>query len=319
VSSAGLAEARDRFVLERPKYVALVDSQLPRLRAEMRRIGVECEVTGRAKDVASFVTKAFRKQYTDSWTQTTDKAGLRITTFYERDIDAAVARVLAMYPDGATIEDKRSELDVAELGYLGVHVTATVRGDGDEPLTCEIQVRTAAQSSWAVMSHHLLYKPDLQLPVPVRRALYRLLALVELFDSEVERAMKEFSELPAHALAMVRGAAERAYYEFAVDEYDQQLTLTVLDALRSAFHDAELAGYAVQLEEFVDANRERIADRLARYRGLTAHPVLSQPEALVLFERLQHAPVALEEAWLAAFPLDVLDDVRAAWGYDLTM
>lgn len=317
MSGAALLEARDRFVSERHKFVDLCDRLQHQLRLDMRRAGVECEVTGRAKDVGSFVTKSFRKAYADPWAQTTDKAGVRITTFYERGVDVALERVLTMFPDAPKVEDKRDELDVRELGYLGVHVTVKAIGLDDEVLPCEIQIRTAAQSSWAVVSHHLLYKPDLQLPDPVRRALYRLLALVEMFDNEVERAMREFISLPAYASATLQAAAERMYYEFEVDEYDRRLTLTVLDALRPTFDDDELATYSAQLQEFVEGHRERIADRLSRYRGLTAHPILSQPEALVLFERLEVKPHTLEEVWLAAFPADLLEDVRAVWGYEI--
>lgn len=311
-----IATARDRFVAEHARYEEVVESVATRVGAELRRRGIEAEVTGRAKDVASFVTKAFRKGYADPWAQTTDKAGVRVTTFYSRDVQNAIDTVLELFPDQPIIEDKREELRVQELDYLGVHVTVRVQNAGEQ-LPCEIQIRTSAQGSWAVVSHHLLYKPDLELPEPVRRSLYRLLALVELFDSEVEHAMAEFTSLPQYAASSIRTAAERAFYQFRTEPYDHRLTLLVLDGVKAAIGNDNLAGYGVALQEFVEQQRDRIADRLDRYRGDAAHPILSQPEAIVLFERLENSAAQLEEAWLAAFPADLLEDVKAAWGYDL--
>lgn len=315
-TSSTITEARDRFVSERHRYEDLAAEVRAALAAELRKRGVEAEVTGRAKEIASFVTKAFRKMYTDPWEETTDKAGVRVTLFYERDVQTAVDTVLELYPTDATIEDKRQELEVEKLGYLGLHVTVKVP-NGSDLLPCEIQVRTSAQGSWAVVSHHLLYKPDLILPDPVRRSLYRLLALVELFDSEVEHAMSAFMSLPEYVAASLKAAAERAFYEFRTEPYDQQLTMLVLDAIKPAFASEDLGGYASRLDDFVDAQRPRIAERLAHYRDGSAHPILSQPEAIVLFERIETAADQLEEAWMGAFPEDLLDDVKAAWGYDL--
>lgn len=315
-TSSAIAAARDRYVSEFGIYESLAAEVRASIASELRRRGIEAETSARAKEVASFVTKAFRKNYTDPWEQTTDKAGVRVTLFYERHLQTALDIILDLYPTDPYVEDKRQELEVEKLGYLGVHVTVKVK-QGAEMLPCEVQIRTSSQGSWAVVSHHLLYKPDLVLPDSVRRSLYRLLALVELFDSEVEHAMATFTSLPEFAAASLKTAAERAFYEFRTEPYDQQLTMIVLDSIKAAFDTGDLAGYTAQLGDFVSAQKARIADRLAHYRDGSAHPILSQPEAIVLFERLEAAADQLEEAWLGAFPIDLLDDVKAAWGYDL--
>ena len=50
----------------------------------------------------------------------------------------------------------------------------------------EIQVRTLNQHAWSNASHKLSYKHDGDLPHELQRKLYRLLALYELADQEIE-------------------------------------------------------------------------------------------------------------------------------------
>jgi hypothetical protein len=51
----------------------------------------------------------------------------------------------------------------------------------------EIQVRTTAQHIWAAASHTLQYKQEGSVPAPMRRAIHRVSALLEMVDLE-ERA-----------------------------------------------------------------------------------------------------------------------------------
>jgi ppGpp synthetase/RelA/SpoT-type nucleotidyltranferase len=158
-----IAEARTRFIDERPQFEALARRVEGEIRALVRARGFDCQVSGRAKDVASFVGKCICKGYSHPWEQVTDKVGVRITVGDPRSI----ASIVALLPDQyevLSVEDKSVALRKDEkIGYSGVHVqvrvaadTATVGGE------CEIQVRTAAQNLWSEMSHKLLYKPGVE-------------------------------------------------------------------------------------------------------------------------------------------------------------
>jgi hypothetical protein len=70
--------------------------------------------------------------------------------------------------------------------WLSVPSLATI---GD--LTAEIQVRTLSQHVWAAASHVLQYKNETSVPLPVRRSIHRVSALLETVDLEFERVLTE--------------------------------------------------------------------------------------------------------------------------------
>ncbi len=58
-------------------------------------------------------------------------------------------------------------------------------------LQAEIQVRTLAQHIWAEASQTLQYKQEQNVPPVVRRAIYRVSALLETVDLEFERVLDQ--------------------------------------------------------------------------------------------------------------------------------
>jgi ppGpp synthetase/RelA/SpoT-type nucleotidyltranferase len=55
----------------------------------------------------------------------------------------------------------------------------------------ELQLRTLAQHIWAVASHKLQYKREASVPVPIRRSINRVSALLEMVDLEFDRVLLE--------------------------------------------------------------------------------------------------------------------------------
>jgi ppGpp synthetase/RelA/SpoT-type nucleotidyltranferase len=187
-----LADARKRFIRERPQFEALARQVEGEIRALVRARGLDCHVSGRAKEVASFVGKCIRKGYSNPWDQVTDKVGIRITVSDPRSI----APIVALLPDQyevLSVEDKSVALrEGQKIGYSGVPEQVRVAEDAETVGgECEIQVRTAAQNLWTEMSHKLLYKPGVEPDEETQRALLRLAALMEIFDEEVTRRVNQ--------------------------------------------------------------------------------------------------------------------------------
>ena len=70
-------------------------------------------------------------------------------------------------------------------------------------LWAEIQVRTIFQHSWATISHELDYKTEIDVPKELRRRLFRLSALFELADKELDEIIiesKHISDQYKHSL-----------------------------------------------------------------------------------------------------------------------
>src|SRR4051812_15066357 len=70
-------------------------------------------ITARAKDPVSLLQKLRRKDYDDPALELTDRLGVRVITYYERDVDPVaevLRRSLEIDPDRSP--DKRVELDL---------------------------------------------------------------------------------------------------------------------------------------------------------------------------------------------------------------
>ena len=76
--SLSVEEAFQRYQRERPQIEEAVEATKTRLEEHLARRRVTCQVSARAKEVSSFQTKVYRKNYTDPWKQITDKAGVRV-------------------------------------------------------------------------------------------------------------------------------------------------------------------------------------------------------------------------------------------------
>jgi ppGpp synthetase/RelA/SpoT-type nucleotidyltranferase len=312
-----LSEARERFVAERPNFEALAEQVASEITRLTRQRGVPCIVTGRAKDVASFVGKCFRKKYTDPWNQVTDKAGVRVIVDDYRYIDSVVQIVKEQYDVKGDVHDWTQELKEADkIGYGGVHVQAKVKGGGAlVGAECEIQIRTAAQNVWSEMSHRLLYKPGMPPDLDTDRALKRLAVLMEIFDEEVTRRVDQLMSRSGYRIEELINAAEAAFYRFADTPYDRALSRLVIAEVADCLPAADEGGaYVEALREFTTTNEAKLADIFTRYRDLGAPTLIHQPESIIIFERIFSDPFTLRDEWEDKLPGDELDALEAIWG-----
>lgn len=191
---------RQRYESERPTYEKLADFVQKELKQQLLQDGISCMLEARAKEVESFLRKALLKSYTSPLAQIKDKAGVRIILTYSDDLER-VKEVIAQSFLVQHIEDKSIKLGNNQLGYLGIHYEVSLSKslnenpqESFEGKVCEIQLHTHAQNLWAEISHELLYKTSHDVPVEIQRNIYRLLALVELFDREIKDARYAIQE-----------------------------------------------------------------------------------------------------------------------------
>lgn len=310
-----LSDARRRFINERPQFELLAERVETEIRALVRTQGIDCQISGRAKDVASFVGKCLRKGYADPWNQVTDKIGVRITVSDPNCIDTIVALVSDHF-DNPRVDDKNLELrENQQMGYGGVHVqvgVASVAGSvGGE---CEIQVRTAAQNLWSEMSHKLLYKPGVEPDEQTQRALLRLAALMEIFDEEVTRRVDLIVSAAGYPIEELVNAAEAQFYQFADVNYDRALSRFVLSEIAGTLPAEPSASYAERLKAFSSSNSAKLADIFERYRESDISQIVHQPESIIIFERLDSDAYTLRAAWESRLPVDELDSLESIWG-----
>jgi ppGpp synthetase/RelA/SpoT-type nucleotidyltranferase len=158
------------------------------------------EITSRAKDPQSFERKAAQSsldnpaepKYPDPLVQITDKAAVRIITYFL----STVTDVCAIIEEQFDIieKDERINSDPDRLGYQSIHYLvkySQARYTLPEyskysGIVAEIQVRTILQHAWAEIEHDIQYKAVAILPSPIRRRFAALAGLIEIADREFQ-------------------------------------------------------------------------------------------------------------------------------------
>lgn len=317
LADVDLDALRVRYEAARPPLKALVDFVVDRLERQVGHRGIAAaSVEGRVKGTSSFLKKAIRKGYAAPWAEIRDKAAARVTTTSQDDV-SIVEDVIRGEFEVLHYEDKRSELEPNQLGYLGVHLEVAVSFDcelAEAERVCEIQVRTGAESAWANVAHDLLYKAPTEPGAELRRSLYRLIALVELFDSEVLRTKKAIMEEPGYRTGQMLAQLEDAFLHLTARRSDPELSRIVVTALEPLLLDGGRPDYGSTLRSFVDEHSEKLRRIYSDYLEDDRVPLVSQPESLLVFERLEHDRFHLAELWRENLPESLLQSMGEIWG-----
>lgn len=154
------------------------------------------EVTWRIKTFESFAEKQKRKKYKNPIKETTDLCGLRIVYLYTADLTKIIKVLEAEFKIIESI-NKDAELEPDRFGYRSHHLVASLRDDwliapgfrNFKGQAFEIQVRSVLMNSWASISHQLFYKRELAEP-ELQRRLFRLSAMMEIADSEIDHLIR---------------------------------------------------------------------------------------------------------------------------------
>jgi ppGpp synthetase/RelA/SpoT-type nucleotidyltranferase len=318
-----LERVRTQFLAELPALEEVAAAARTVLRNIAADAGVTCGVTVRTKDVASMLKKVVHKGYEDPWDQVTDKIGARIVVHRPSDVDRICAAIGA--DDRVAVlrtEDKRGH-EPGHFDYSGVHVQTRIEAPSGASSEVEVQARTGPQDVWSDVSHTLLYKPIVEAPPEVRHAVVRLLALVELMDEEVERVVTQVELRPEYAARRLHRLAENLFLSFVAADHDEDLSISLLEALIPTIPAEDLPGYGARLGDFVNSRHVALAAMYADYgpssnaASETAYMMFSQPEALVFFERLAAAPNATVASWQQLIPDLMLRTLVALSGADV--
>lgn len=158
-------------------------------------LGINLE--SRIKDWLSIRNKIERKELNVTTIHDiNDLIGFRIILLFKRDLDVISAVIKKNFVI-VSEEDKFDSLDDNKFGYQSRHYIIKIPKEwlkvpSFKPFKnfkAEIQLRTLSQHIWAATSHKLQYKNEDSVPMPLRRALNRASALLEVVDLEFERIL----------------------------------------------------------------------------------------------------------------------------------
>jgi ppGpp synthetase/RelA/SpoT-type nucleotidyltranferase len=283
------------------RVVAYVSEQLNLLKWEMGM--VYAEISGRPKEVAAVVQKICIRKKIDSLGEMTDMAGARLTVPYLHDVKRAVDW-LNSHPEIEVrkSDDKLESLGTDKVGYIGCHLDIVVPGhliEGAEnvegELWCEVQIRTMAQSAWAVPSHDLGYKRE-PFPPATERRFNRLMVLAEIFDDEVSAVKTQVLALPESQSRRVVYKARTLFGRFVPRPSSDETSLQVLPHLLKLYDEEELQRIDNILEDFASADTENL-ERIYGAADTRTSPLVLQPESLLVLERLHKDPFQARDRW----------------------
>ena len=315
-----LEAIRKQWLEERHIYEEFAVYVAAKLRAMLRDEGVISIVQHRCKDVASLLKKVMRENYSD-YERITDKAGVRVVVKYLSSLADAEALIARNF-NVRKADDKLKGLAVDQLGYSGRHYDIQLFDDSEQAefsgKVCEIQLQTKAQNLWSDTSHELLYKPAQDTPAHLRRRINRLVAVMEIFDDEVDGVRKVVSELPDADEARLLALLEVEFFKLTSRSFDAALSLQILSVLKSQFDATGSTAFAKRLTDFVAAEKDKLQEIYRIYADDDrASALLFQPEAIAIFCLLEADQYKLKELWEQSLPITMLDELATVWGVQL--
>lgn len=304
-ASSARDAARRRYIAEYSTFEHAAQLLKDQLQKVLQHEGIPyAHIKVRAKEVSSFVKK-LRKYGDDCWEKTTDKVGAQLVVHTLGEVQHLYT-VLKAGIDGLEFVDETdkspSNRNPKVFGYSGIHVQMRfldITASGNEPIECEIQLRTQTQDAWAYLEHGLVYKPVIDPSPRIARKIERLSVLVEIFDEEVDSMIAELEQDPRYDSALLLHEAERWFFTFVSEPGERELSLEVIDQIKSSMSVDQPADYAQMLAAFVGEHRKQIEDALREYgagspfEGEFNYLLFTQPESLILWERIQNARLAL--------------------------
>ncbi len=207
----------------------------------------------RTKDIDGFQEKIGRddKNYSDPVNEITDLSGLRIITYYSKDVDTICKLISKEFViDKGNSVDKRKITEEDRFGYQSTHLVVSLNENRAKlsewaaysSFRAEIQVRSVLQHSWAAIDHKLRYKTEESIPVYLKRKLYRLSALLELADEEFE-AIREIS---GKKVAKIKSDLQLSKLNIPIDRDSFQSYIDNSPTFRKFNSDVNSMGFSIK-------------------------------------------------------------------------
>jgi ppGpp synthetase/RelA/SpoT-type nucleotidyltranferase len=325
-----LSGLRETYLSRKDVYEKCRELMCKKLEIIVQNLGIQYSIQSRVKEVDSFIKKSIKKNSRNPLVEITDQIGIRIITTYQHEIDEIDKLIIQKF-NNPHRENKLHSLRPNELGYLGIHFEVPVyeslqelgklEDDLYNDVTCEIQLHTKAQNLWANISHQLSYKTTNDPNIKVKRSIYRLISLIEIFDSEVNIAKTTILNQSDFPEAKLLDCLEKYFYEFSTKTFDREFSIENLTVLKSLLEIEEIKDFGRLMGDFVEVNRQKIKIIFDNYsqdnRNLYRLLMLSQPESILIFWLLKKDKFRLLDKWQDFLPYELLEFMANIWGEQL--
>jgi ppGpp synthetase/RelA/SpoT-type nucleotidyltranferase len=321
--SQSLKALYDEYLPQMVAYECLAHKVQSILQRESQANGIRPTITARRKDMRSLIKKCLF--YGGPVSEVRDRAGVKITITFTTEAEQVTEIIKQKFEILSGPDTKIDSYRPEELGYLGTHFHVRLRPEDATPeisdLECEIILHNGGESLWDSISHQLLYKPYVELPPKTRRRMMRLVALIELFDKEINDVHQEYTEMPSYETFRVLNILEKYFYRIDPREYRRDISVKIIDSLIPFIHPEKMEGIENEMEAFFIKHQAPL--RIAYqeypdpddYHGLFLH----QPESLLIFAMFEwHQTDDVKNAWKDIFPREALEELGGIWGVNIT-
>lgn len=296
----------DEYATQHGLYKSAAEDFQTAITSGLNANGVPCRsVVARAKKPEELFKKQMKKNYQNPWSDCPDLVGARVVVPIStaKPLVAECLRNLEGM-EVFDVEDQAVNADPTVLRYKGLHLhirSSSILNGWNEPIRCEVQIRTVAEDSWADTEHRYIYKGPGAIPSDVRRVFSRLLVLVELFDQELAKGVEMVTSLPEYEqIRFVRELEER-FTSRIPGPTDQDITLDALKLLQDT-GVGDVSRLRSVVRRYLEDRQDEVEKIWAAHGPGTSgfniqdDWVLTQPESLLLLALLDENEYSLSNS-----------------------
>ena len=303
-----LEKARKLWLEEKPQYSKYGESLEFELKEIFKQNKIPAAFSHRPKTDASLLKKMLIKD--KPYNAINDKIGTRIVVHFLSDLNKSDEIIVEKF--GKRIikrESKAEEVDDKTFGYLSIHYDIQNIPLNDTPLIGELQLRTICQNAWSELSHVLSYKPDVELPKDISREVNSLSALMEIADNQFQKILDMINKLPQSNSTRILKTIEGFFYSHISAWYDSEMSHYFLQNVGDLYNKDE--DIIELIENYLDLYKDDISKKSVERPDVI---FFSQPEIVIILERLDKCKTKLEKYWGSKYPIDQLELIANVWG-----
>ena len=306
MKSIKITDVRMFWCDEKLVYEKLGEEIKSNILSILKENGISAEVLYRTKDIDSLIKKIIRKN--SSYDDIHDKVGVRIVAYFKEQL-AIIDELLKLNFNDIIVkrENMADKLGSNVFGYQSIHYDLCKMENGKK-YYCEVQLRTICQDNWSELSHALAYKTEISLPQRIKREINALSAVFELADNQFQLIQSLIKELPDTNPIRILNHIEKFYYTFLGNDYDKELSGYFLKNIQTIYvHENPIT----KLNEFITEYHELIITKVAENID---NFFFSQPEIVIILERLQNRKYDFALFWDELYPHEELEEIANVWG-----
>ena len=296
---------RQLWISEKDLYEAIGLEIRESLSVLLRENGIAAVFSHRAKEIDSIVKKMMRKD--KRYDEILDKVGVRVVVSFKSQLSEVDSLICKTFGGEIQKRENMSEkLGKTEFGYQAIHYDICKIRNGQECI-CEVQLRTICQDGWSMLSHAIAYKTEIGIPEHIEREINALSAVFELADNQFQLIKSLIDELPDTDPIRILNYLEKFFISKIGTTYDYELSRYFLKSINTLYEDNPI----MALQKFIEVNEELVLSVIRKYSDNT---FFSQPEIVLIMERLENRKYALKEYWEQLLPVAELESIANAWG-----